>query len=78
MQVLSLVRIGTLYALSLPTCNETGEANLDDKTAKALAIGAGIGAVAGAVLPFVSWFVGAGVGAGVVAYKKYRAGNGSR
>lgn len=58
--------------------NETGEAKLDDKTAKALAIGAGIGALAGAVLPFVSWFVGAGVGAGVMAYKKYREGGFSR
>lgn len=58
--------------------NETRELSVDEKTAKALAIGAGIGALAGAVLPFVSWFVGAGVGAGVAAYKKYREGSNAR
>lgn len=58
--------------------NETREPSVDEKTAKAVAIGAGIGALAGAVLPLVSWFVGAGVGAGVMAYKKYREGQNER
>ena len=72
------MRIGVSYVLSFLDRNGTREPSVDEKTAKALAIGAGIGAVAGAVLPFVSWFIGAGIGAGVVAYKKYRDGNSSR